>query len=115
MAQGRGRRGLHSAAEELSATADELIRLAASPADACPVPWGVCSEQGATLRSTGGRCWCTVPGCLRRWPHNRLAEPSSEPVSYRVVDAEGGELDLCDGHATDARSRLSDATITPLS
>ena len=59
--------GLHSAAEELLDTADELIRLAARRTDACSVPWGACPEHGATLRSTAGRCWCTAPGCLRRW------------------------------------------------
>lgn len=106
--------GLHSAAEELLATADGFIRLATRRPDACTVPWGVCPEHGATLRSTGGRCWCTAPGCLRRWPHNRLGEPCTEPVTHHVVDAEGGELDLCDGHATEVRTRMVGATVTPL-
>jgi hypothetical protein len=53
------------------------------------VPWGACPEHGATLRSTAGRCWCTTPGCLRRWFHDRLAEPCAEPVTHRVIDAEG--------------------------
>ena len=61
-----GAGGLHSAAEELLDTADELTRLAARRTDACPVPWGACPEHGATLRSTGGRGWCRTPGCLRR-------------------------------------------------
>src|SRR3954452_4403577 len=46
--------GLRSAAEELLDTADEVIRLAVRTADACPVPWGVCPEHGATLSSSGG-------------------------------------------------------------
>jgi hypothetical protein len=107
--------GLHSAAEELLDTADALIRVAARRADACPVQWGACPEHGATLRSTAGRCWCTVPGCLRRWFHDRLAEPCAEPVTHHVVDAEGGGLDLCDGHAADARARILGVTVMPLS
>jgi hypothetical protein len=107
--------GLHSAAEELLDTADELIRLAARRTDACSVPWGACPEHGATLRSTAGRCWCTAPGCLRRWFHNRLAEPCAEPAPHRVIDAEGDRLNLCDGHAIDARIRIIGATVSPLS
>jgi len=106
--------GLRSAAEELLDTADELIRMAVRTADACPVPWGVCPEHGATLRSSGGRCWCTAPGCLRRWHHDRLGEPCTEPVTHRVVDAEGDQLDLCDGHATDARARMVGAAVLQL-
>ncbi|ADB73531.1 hypothetical protein [Geodermatophilus obscurus] len=107
--------GLQSAAEELLDTADELIRLAARRADACPMPWGACPEHGATLRSTGGRCWRTTPGCLRRWQHNRLGEPCAEPVTHRVVDADGEGIDLCDGHAADARVHLIGARVIPLS
>ena len=91
------------------------MRLAARRTDACSVPWGACPEHGATLRSTAGRCWCTTPGCLRRWLHNRLAEPCAEPVTHRVIDAGGDRLDLCDGHAIDARTRIIDATVSPLS
>ncbi len=107
--------GLHSAAEELLDTADELIRLAARRTVACPVPWGACPEHGATLRSTAGRCWCTGPGCLRRWFHDRLAEPCAEPVTHRVIAAEGDRLDLYDVHAIDARTRIIGATVSPLS
>lgn len=95
--------GLHSAAEELLDTAD-----------ACPMPWGVCPEHGATLRSTAGRSWCTAPGCLCRWFHDRLGEPCAEPVTHHVVDADGDRLDLCDGHAIDARARIVGATVIPL-
>ena len=107
--------GLHSAAEELLATADELIRLAARRADACPMPWGVCPEHGATLQSTGERCWCTAPGRLRRWHHNRLGEPCAEPITHRVIDTGGDQLDLCGGHAADARATIIGATVIPLS
>lgn len=107
--------GLQSAAEELLDTADELIRAAARWADVYSVPWGVCPEHGAPLRSTAGRCWCTAPGCLRRWFLDRLAEPCAEPVTHRVIDAEGQRLDLCDGHAIDARTRIIGATVSPLS
>jgi hypothetical protein len=106
--------GLRSAAEELLATADELARLAARRADACPMPWGTCPEHGATLRASGGRCWCTAPGCSRRWDHNRLCEPCTEPVTHRIVDTEGDQLNLCDGHATDARASIIGATVIPL-
>jgi hypothetical protein len=106
--------GLRSAAEEMLETADELIRLTARGADACPVPWGVCPEHGGTLRATGGRCWCTASGCLRSWGHSRLSEPCTERVTHRVVDAVSGTLDVCDGHAVDVRTRMDGATITPL-
>ena len=55
------------------------------------------------------------PGCLRRWFHDRLAEPCAEPVTHRVIDAVGDQLDLCDGHAVDARARIIGATVIPLS
>ncbi|MEV2271214.1 hypothetical protein [Nonomuraea africana] len=35
-----------------------LVRLAARPADAGVVPWGVCPEHGNTLTSTGGLTRC---------------------------------------------------------
>jgi hypothetical protein len=79
------------------------------------VPWGACPEHGATLRSTAGRCWCTASGCLRRWFQDRLGEPCAEPVTHRVIDADGDRLDLCDGHAIDARTRIIGATVSPLS
>jgi hypothetical protein len=54
--------GLHSAAEERLATAEDLTRLAARPADACPLPRDICPEHGATLRLSVGRCECTALG-----------------------------------------------------
>lgn len=107
--------GLHSAEEELRDTADELTRLATRRPDACPMPWGVCPEHGATLRSTAGHCWCTAPGCLRRWFQDRLGEPCAEPVTHRVIDTDGDRLDICGGHALDARTRIIGATVRPLS
>ena len=77
--------------------------------------WGVCPEHGATLQSTAGRCWCTAPGCLRQWQHSRLTEPCTELVTHRVIDTDGGQLDLCDGHATDARASIIGVTVIPLS
>jgi hypothetical protein len=87
--------GLRSAAEELLDTADELTRLADRRTDACPVPSGTCPEHGATLRSTGGRCWCSAPGCLRRCsttdsPNrapNRSPTASSTPTATSSISA----------------------------
>jgi hypothetical protein len=60
-----------------------------------------------------------VPGSRPRLParvfYDRLAEPCTEPVTYHVVDAEGGGLDLCAGHAVDARARILGVTVMPLS
>ncbi len=106
--------GLQRAAEALLGTADELIRLAARRGDACPVPWGVCPEHGATLTSTGDRCWCTATGCARRWTYDRTGVPCSEPVTHRVVDAEGTTLVVCNGHALAASREMTGATVNPL-
>ncbi len=105
------RRGV---AGELLETADHLARLGSRPSGSCTLPSGVCPEHGATLSQSGGEAWCTAPGCGRRWGWDRLTMPCTEPVTHRVVDVEGGVLEVCDGHATDARRRITGASVTPL-
>ena len=41
------------------------------------------------------------------------ASRAPNPVTHRIVDADGDQLDLCDGHATDARTRIISATVIP--
>ena len=104
-------------AAELHATANDLARLAAIPANACRVPFLVCPEHGNTVTSTGGQSWCRR--CDRRGPHSH-DESRREPVSYTVTvtvtdtDTEGPVFAVCDGHALDVRVRLVGGTITPL-
>jgi hypothetical protein len=102
-------------ARDLQETATDLARIAARPDGSCSIRWGVCPEHGNTLASTGGTTWCTVTGCWRRWGYDRLAMPCAEPARWKVTDLEGAEGLLCDGHALDARRRLEDATVVPLS
>lgn len=98
-------------AAELHATASDLARLAAIPADACRVPFLVCPEHGNTVTSTGGQSWCRR--CDRRWPHS-YDEPCRELVSHSVTDTEGAVFAVCDGHAIDVRGRLVGGVVTPL-
>jgi hypothetical protein len=102
------------AAAALEETAGDLARIAAVPAHACPIGWGVCPDHGNTLTGSGGRAWCRSAGCGRRWGYDRLGSPCAEPVTHRVTDAEGTVHDVCDGHAIDCRERLIGATVTRL-
>ncbi len=72
----------------------------------CGADWGCCPEHGATLTSTGGRCWCRAPGCGRSWDWDRLGLPCDEPPAFRVIDAHGGQVLLCSGHAIAAREQI---------
>ncbi|HEY3006045.1 MAG TPA: hypothetical protein VGJ44_27100 [Kribbellaceae bacterium] len=105
---------VRQAAGELEKTAGDLARIAAVPADACGLPWGVCPEHGNTLTSSGGRTQCTAPGCGRTWGYDRLAGPCPEPITHHVVDAHGDSFDCCTGHAIGARAQLVGATITAI-
>ncbi|MEU4549992.1 hypothetical protein [Nonomuraea dietziae] len=99
---------------DLQETASDLARIAARPADSCAVPWGVCPEHGNTLTSTSGTTRCNAGGCGRTWGYNRDNAPCAEPATHRLVDAEGTEALICDGHAIDARNRLIGGRIEPL-
>ncbi|MEU4725774.1 hypothetical protein AB0G06_39750 [Nonomuraea dietziae] len=78
------------------------------------MPWGVCPEHGNTLTSTSGTTRCNAGGCGRTWGYNRDNAPCAEPATHRLVDAEGTEALICDGHAIDARNRLIGGRIEPL-
>ena len=103
---------VRGAGRGLEATADDLDRIRGR--SACLMDWGVCPEHGATLRSSGVRCWCTVPGCGREWDHDRLGLPYTEPVAFDVRDAAGAGGPMCAGHAADAGRRLIGARVTAL-
>jgi hypothetical protein len=98
------------AAEELEKVAGELVRSMATAHGPCEVGWGVCPDHGVTLTSTGSNVACRVIGCDRV-----PAAPSiqcTEPVAYRVVDAEGSAFLACTGHAVACRRELVGAVIT---
>lgn len=95
-------------------TADDLARIAAVPAGACGIGWGVCPDHGNTLTGSGGRAWCRHPGCGRTWGYDRLMGPCPEPVTHAVVDAAGTRFRVCTGHAMDCRDNLDGATVTAL-
>ncbi|HEY3002339.1 MAG TPA: hypothetical protein VGJ44_08305 [Kribbellaceae bacterium] len=102
--------GVRRAAEELEKVAGELVRSMATAHEPCEVGWGVCPDHGITLTSTGGQSVCRVLGC-----HRTPQAPSvrcTEPVAYRVVDAEGEAFLACTGHAVACRRELVGAVIT---
>ncbi|MFL4496505.1 hypothetical protein ACJ6WD_35485 [Streptomyces sp. VTCC 41912] len=99
----------------LEETASDLARVrAVRDGSVCAVPWGVCPDHGNTLRGTGGRTWCTDPGCARTWNYDRLGSPCGEPLTHEVTDATGESFRTCAGHAKDAAERLVGGTVTPL-
>lgn len=101
-------------AAELHATAGDLAWIAAVPAAACGLAWGVCPEHGNTLVSSGGQTWCRTAGCGRRWGYDRLGGPCPEPVTHAVTDADGVTSPVCDGHAVAARDLLVHGTVVAL-
>ncbi|MEU2380332.1 hypothetical protein [Streptomyces misionensis] len=102
------------ARDNLSEAASALARArTARDPKLCNVPWGVCPEHGNTLRSSGGRTWCTA-SCSRRWDYDRLDSPCTEPVTHQIADQTGAVVQFCHGHTLDARQRLEGAVITPL-
>ncbi|GAA2770397.1 hypothetical protein XF35_39545 [Streptomyces platensis subsp. clarensis] len=80
----------------------------------CGVPWGVCPEHGNTLRGSGGRAWCTDPGCTRSWGYDKLGTTCGEPVTHTITDAAGTSFPACRGHAMDAEQRLEGGTVVEL-
>jgi hypothetical protein len=98
------------AAEELEKVAGQVVRAMATGTGTCAVGWGVCPDHGITLTSTGDNAGCRVLAC-----HQPVTAPSvicTEPVAYRVVDAEGGAFLACTGHAVACRRELVGAVIT---
>lgn len=92
---------------ELRGALEELAdRAAACDEAVCSANWGVCPEHGNTLRSSGGRCWCNLPGCGRSWTTNRVGRHCTEPVVVIAADADGSRMRLCAGHWVDAQHRL---------
>jgi hypothetical protein len=103
---------LRQASAELQETADHLDRVAAGmKPGACAVPWGVCSEHGNTLTSSGGNTWCRVAACGRTWTYDRVGLPCIELARWAVTDNYGSCSVMCDGHALDARKRLEGARV----
>jgi hypothetical protein len=99
--------------EALQETASDLEKiLEARGPNTCGIPWGVCPDHGNTLHGTGGRTECMTPRCGRTWTYDRVTLPCTEPITHHVVDAEGGTLDVCNGHALDCEKRLEGATVT---
>ncbi|MEV4162140.1 pentapeptide repeat-containing protein [Nonomuraea dietziae] len=96
------------------AAASDLARLAARPEGSCTMPWSVCPEHGNTLISTGGISRCRAPECGRTWGYGRDATPCAELATHRLVDVEGNQALVCDGHALAARSELTGARLEPL-
>jgi hypothetical protein len=102
---------VRKAGEELEKVAGELVRTMAISSGSCAVGWGVCPDHGIALTSViDDRTVCRVLGC-RQTPQ-APSIPCSEPVAYRVVDAEGAAFLACTGHAVACRRELVGAVIT---
>ncbi|MFE1335474.1 hypothetical protein [Streptomyces microflavus] len=107
---------LFPVAEPLAARARAAaLRVAAEhrAADRCTVPWGVCPEHGATLKSTGGRAWCTNLACLNTWTYDRLDPACTEPATHTIQVDNGDRYVVCDGHALTARTQITDRQVLP--
>lgn len=101
--------------DELRKTADDLNRIAeASASGTCSIPWGICPVHGNTLQSSGGRSWCTRPGCGRSWNYDRAWLPCAERAAFTLGDDSGATAPVCAGHASDARRNLTGARLTAL-
>jgi hypothetical protein len=96
-------------AYDMRETAADLARLAARPADACVVPWGVCPEHGNTLISTGRQSRCRA--CGQVWPYDRLSSPCTEPARWLLTDRTGAQSRLCDAHTRDAAEVIDGARV----
>ncbi|MGW2016770.1 hypothetical protein [Streptomyces sp. NPDC001927] len=106
---------IRHARDALSEGTSDLTRArAVRDGSVCAVPWGVCPDHGNTLRSSGGRCWCTELACARSWGYDRLGSACGEPLTHNVTDAHGGSFLACRAHAMDADERLEGGTVTAL-
>lgn len=99
-----------------SATAalyDQALRSTAADPSRCTVPWGVCPEHGATLKSSGGRAWCMDLACLNAWTYDRLDAACTEPATHTIQADDGDRYVVCDGHALTARTQITDGQVLP--
>jgi hypothetical protein len=101
---------LLAASGGLAATADDLVRIRGR----CGADRGVCPRHGNTPGSSGGRAWCTTPGCDRSWGYDRGGLPCSEPASHTISDVEGGRTLLVRRPHPRRPSPPDRATIRPL-
>ena len=94
---------VRAAAGEITDTATDLQTLQDRDGSMCPVEWGCCPNHGGTLAGSGGKSWCTTPGCWNTWDHDRLGMPCTEPAT---MEAKGDEETIwgrvCVGHAITA-------------
>ncbi|MFJ4710137.1 hypothetical protein ACIP6I_35630 [Streptomyces anulatus] len=91
----------------------QALRSTAADPGRCTVPWGVCPEHGATLKSTGGRAWCMDLACLNAWTHDRLDAACTEPATHTIQGDNGDRYVVCDGHALTARTQITDGQVLP--
>ncbi|MFE4055610.1 hypothetical protein ACFXP3_04740 [Streptomyces sp. NPDC059096] len=98
--------------------AQALQSTAADPSR-CTVPWGVCPEHGATLKSRarastdGFDSWCMDPICFNVWPYDRLDAACTEAATHTIQADNGDRYVVCDGHALTARPQITDGQVLP--
>ncbi|MFC8209065.1 MULTISPECIES: hypothetical protein [Streptomyces] len=91
----------------------QALRSTAADSSRCTVPWGVCPEHGATLKSSGGRAWCMDLACLNAWPYDRLDAACTESATHTLQADDGDRYVVCDGHALTARTQITDGQVLP--
>jgi hypothetical protein len=106
--------GIRDAAEAMATATDRAFIGEVRGRPHCFARWGCCPDHGATLSSSGGRCWCTALGCDRSWSWDRIGLPCDEPPAFRLVDAAGKEGLVCAGHAVAVHRQMSGARLLPL-
>lgn len=94
-----------------------LEQLAAAIADhGCPAEWSICPEHGNWLRSSGGQTRCDMIGCDRVWKWDRLDAVCGRRLTHTLTTPNDTKpMPMCTVHADDARVRVDNVTITPLS
>jgi hypothetical protein len=68
------------------------------------VLWGVCPEHGGTLKSSGGRAWCTDLACLNAWCSASWSTPHRPTATGRTDPARALEAPVSDQPAPDDAS-----------
>jgi hypothetical protein len=103
------------AADEVATAAAELVFIeSVRSRPHCGAEWGCCPDHGATLSSSSGRSWCTVPGCRLEWSGDRMGLPWAKPPVFRLEDAGGTVGLVCAGHAIAAREQIAGARLLPI-
>ncbi len=96
----------------------QALRTTAADPIRCTVPWGVCPEHGATLKSRaratadGFDSWCTDFTCFNVWTYDRLDSACAE-ATHTVQADNGDRYVVCDGHALTARTQITDGQVLP--